>query len=75
MDELRCVLQPVTRSPIELAELQPEWRSYDALLSQEVTYVKFVRSSLSWRAIILVYWQRSFNPLLLPLEIKSPNRI
>ena len=37
--ELRCVLQPVTRSPIELAELQPEWRSYDALLSQEVTCV------------------------------------
>jgi hypothetical protein len=36
--ELQAVLQPVTRSPIELAELQPEWRSYDALLSQEVAY-------------------------------------
>jgi hypothetical protein len=37
--ELRRVLQPVTRSPVELAELQPEWRSYDALLSQEVACV------------------------------------
>jgi transposase len=37
--ELRGVLQPSPRSPIELAELQPEWRSYDALLSQEVTCV------------------------------------
>ena len=37
--ELRRVLQPLTRSPIELAELQPEWRSYDALLSQEVACV------------------------------------
>jgi hypothetical protein len=37
--ELRCVLQPSPRSPIKLAELQPEWRSYDALLSQEVAYV------------------------------------
>jgi hypothetical protein len=38
--ELRRILQPSTRSPIELAELQPEWRSYDALLSpsQEVAY-------------------------------------
>ena len=36
--ELRDVLQPSARSPIELAELQPEWRSYDALLSQEVAY-------------------------------------
>jgi hypothetical protein len=38
VDELRSVLQPVTRSPMELAELQPEWRSYDALLSQEVAH-------------------------------------
>jgi len=37
--ELRGVLQPSPRSPIELPELQPEWRSYDALLSQEVTCV------------------------------------
>jgi hypothetical protein len=37
--EWRGLLQPSPRSPIELAELQPEWRSYDALLSQEVTCV------------------------------------
>jgi len=39
VDALRRVLQPVTQSPIELAELQPEWCSYDALLSQEVACV------------------------------------
>ena len=38
MAELRDVLQPRPQSPVDLAELQPEWRSYDALLSQEVAY-------------------------------------
>jgi hypothetical protein len=38
--ELRRMLQPSLRSPLVLAELQPEHRSYDALLrpSQEVAY-------------------------------------
>jgi hypothetical protein len=40
VEQMRCSLQPSTRSPIQLAELQPECRSYDALLSsdQEVAY-------------------------------------
>lgn len=38
VEALRRLLQPSLRSPLELAELQPEWRSYDALLtpSQEM---------------------------------------
>ena len=38
VEALRRILQPSLRSPLELAELQPECRSYDALLSpsQEV---------------------------------------
>jgi transposase len=40
VEELRRILQPRTPSQIEMAELQPEWSSYDALLtpSQEVAY-------------------------------------
>ena len=40
VEQMRRSLQPSTRPHIELAELQPEWRSYDALLSpiQEVAY-------------------------------------
>jgi hypothetical protein len=33
--ELRRILQPEPRPQIELSELQPEWSSYDALLSPE----------------------------------------
>jgi len=36
--ELRDLLQPRPQSSVDLAALQPEWRSYDALLSQEVAY-------------------------------------
>lgn len=41
VEELRRILQPSSRPHIEMAELQPEWSSYDALLSssQEVVYV------------------------------------
>jgi len=35
VDQLRRILQPGTRPQIELAELQPECGSYDALLSQD----------------------------------------
>ena len=40
VEELRRILQPSSRPQIEMAELQPEWSSYDALLSpsQEVVY-------------------------------------
>jgi transposase len=40
VEELRRILQPDPRPHIALAELQPEWNSYDALLSPEpeVTY-------------------------------------
>jgi hypothetical protein len=40
VEQMRCSLQPSTRPQIQLAELQPECRSYDALLSseQEVAY-------------------------------------
>ena len=40
VEELRRILQPRTLSRIEMAELQPEWSSYDALLgsSQEVAH-------------------------------------
>jgi transposase len=40
VEELRRILQPTSRPPIELAELQPEYSSYDGLLSpnQEVAY-------------------------------------
>lgn len=34
--ELRQVLQPESKPPLALIELQPEWRSYDALLSPEL---------------------------------------
>jgi hypothetical protein len=34
--ELRRSLQPEPRPQIELGDLQPEWSSYDALLSPEV---------------------------------------
>ena len=33
--ELRRILQPEPRPQIELSDLQPEWSSYDSLLSQE----------------------------------------
>jgi len=40
VEELRHILQPSTRPPIEIVELQPELNSYDELLipSQEVSY-------------------------------------
>ena len=40
VEELRRILQPELRPHIELADLRPEWSSYDALLSpsQEVAY-------------------------------------
>ena len=40
VEALRGILQPCLRSPLALAELQPEHRSYDALLRprQEVAY-------------------------------------
>jgi hypothetical protein len=40
VDQMRAMLQPGARGPLELAELQPDCCSYDALLtpSQEVTY-------------------------------------
>jgi hypothetical protein len=34
--ELRRILQPEPKPQIELIELEPEWRSYDALLSPEL---------------------------------------
>lgn len=34
--ELRRMLQPEPRPQIELSDLQPEWSSYDSLLSQEM---------------------------------------
>jgi hypothetical protein len=34
--ELRRILQPEPTLPLAVAELQPEWRSYDALLSPEL---------------------------------------
>ena len=34
--ELRRILQPEPKPPIEVVVLEPEWRSYDALLSQEL---------------------------------------
>jgi hypothetical protein len=34
--ELRRILQPEPRPQIELSDLQPEWSSYDSLLSQEM---------------------------------------
>lgn len=34
--ELRRILQPAPQSPLALIELQPEWQSYDALLSPEL---------------------------------------
>jgi hypothetical protein len=34
--ELRRILQPEPKPQIEMSELQPEWRSYDALLSPEL---------------------------------------
>jgi hypothetical protein len=34
--ELRRILQPEPKPPIEVIELAPEWRSYDALLSPEL---------------------------------------
>jgi transposase len=41
VDELRGLLQPEARTQPVLAELEPEWSSYDALLTanEEVTYV------------------------------------
>jgi hypothetical protein len=33
VEELRRILQPTLRPTIEMAELQPEWSSYDRLLS------------------------------------------
>jgi hypothetical protein len=41
VEELRRILQPELRPHVELADLHPEWSSYDALLSPEpeVTYV------------------------------------
>jgi hypothetical protein len=33
VEGLRRVLQPAVRPELELAELQPEWNSYDALLA------------------------------------------
>ena len=40
VEGLRCVLQPAAKPQIEVMDLQPEWRSYDALLSSqaEVAY-------------------------------------
>jgi hypothetical protein len=40
VDELRRILQPSPRPHLEMAELQPDCRSYDALLSpaEEVAY-------------------------------------
>lgn len=40
VEKLRRILQPRTLSQIEMAELHPEWSSFDALLnsSQEVAY-------------------------------------
>ena len=35
VEELRHILQPELRPHIELADLRPEWSSYDALLSSE----------------------------------------
>jgi hypothetical protein len=34
--ELRRILQPEPQAPIAVIELEPEWRSYDALLSPEL---------------------------------------
>jgi hypothetical protein len=34
--ELRRILQPQPMPPIQTIELEPEWRSYDALLSPEL---------------------------------------
>ena len=34
--ELRRILQPEPKPQIEAIELEPEWRSYDALLSREL---------------------------------------
>jgi hypothetical protein len=39
VEELRRILQPEPRTQIELRELEPEWDSYDALLSPEVEVV------------------------------------
>ena len=41
VDELRALLQPQARTPPALAPLEPEWSSYDALLtaSEEVAHV------------------------------------
>jgi hypothetical protein len=41
VDELRALLQPQVRTPPALAPLEPEWSSYDALLtaSEEVAHV------------------------------------
>jgi hypothetical protein len=41
VEQLRRILQPAAPPPLELAELHPEWHSYDALLNpvQEVVYV------------------------------------
>jgi hypothetical protein len=36
VQELRRILQPEPKVPIEVIELEPEWRSYDALLSPEL---------------------------------------
>ena len=40
VDDLRSLLQPQARPSLALAELQPEWSSYDSLLTsnQEVAH-------------------------------------
>jgi len=40
VEQLRRILQPAAQPQLELTELQPEWRSYDALLNpiEEVAY-------------------------------------
>ena len=42
VEQLRGILQPEPRAQIQLSDLQPEWRSYDGLLSQsgEVAYAR-----------------------------------
>jgi len=46
VEQLRRILQPAAQPQLELADMQPEWKSYDTLLNpmnpiqEEVTYVR-----------------------------------